>query len=74
MPTFVRSFFRRGETQGRSIAVVIYAVGGVIALLYGQDTIALIGLIGFVHEMNQIEIAALRREIRAKKMWHGGEQ
>ena len=65
---------RRGENRGRKIAGTVYGCVSLTALLFGYDTIGLICLVGMVHELNQIEIARLRAEIRAKKMWHGGEQ
>lgn len=74
MFAFPRSLIRRGENQGRKIAAGFYAVGATLALIFGQDTIGAICLIGMVHELNQIEIARLRAEIRAKKMWHGGDE
>ena len=74
LPDWLQRFWRHGENRVRKIAGTVYGAVSLAALLFGQDTIGLICLVGMVHELNQIEIARLRAEIRAKKMWHGGEQ
>lgn len=64
---------RRGENVTRKISISIYSVVGLIMLGLGYDTAALICLVGFVHETTMMEIGALRREIRFKRMWNEGQ-
>ena len=69
----LRSFFQRGENLGSKILSVAFAVGGVVFFFTGDHIGMVICLVGFCFEDHQRQFAALRREIRAKKMWHGGE-
>lgn len=64
---------RRGENVTGKIMIVGYLMMMAAAAFLGRELVGVICLIGFLHELNRIEFANLRREIRAKKMWHGGE-
>lgn len=64
----------RGESLGSKILSVLLAVVGVVLFFTGDHIGMTVCLIGFLYEEHQRQIAALRREIRAKKMWHGGEE
>lgn len=78
VPTFlITSFhlaFRRGENLSHKILIGSWTIGMFVAAYFDQDALVAICCIGVVHQLTQIQIAALRKEIRAKKMWHGGEQ
>jgi len=49
------------------------AIGGLISLIFGWHIAMVIFLVGFHYELNQIELAKLRREIRAKRRWDEGQ-
>ena len=69
----LRNFFHREENRGSKILSVLLAVTGVVLFFTGDHIGMVICLSGFLYEEQKRQIAALRREIRAKKMWHGGE-
>lgn len=66
-------FFHREENRGSKILSVLFAVCGVVLFFTGDHIGMAICLSGFLYEEQKRQIAILRREIRAKKMWHGGE-
>lgn len=49
------------------------AVCGLIAMFIGAHILMVIFLAGFLHELNQIEFAKVRKEIRAKRRWDEGQ-
>lgn len=63
----------RGENIGSKILSVLFAVCGVVLFFTGDHIGMVICLSGFLYEEQKRQIATLRREVRAKKMWHGGE-
>lgn len=71
--TKLHNYLRRGENLGSKILSILFAAGGVVLFFTGDHIGMVICLSGFLYEQQKQQIAALRREIRAKKMWHGGE-
>lgn len=64
---------RREENLSSKIMLAGYVVLMPIAFFLGHEVVGLICFIGMLHELHRIEMAGLRREIRAKRMWHEGE-
>ena len=69
----MRSYFQRGENASRHILIAFYTAAMFAAMWFGQDGAVAIFLVLALDQYRSIELVALRREIRAKKMWHGGE-
>lgn len=71
--TKLHNYLQRGENLGSKILSILFAAGGVVLFFTGDHIGMVICLSGFLYEEQKRQIAALRREVRAKKMWHGGE-
>jgi hypothetical protein len=72
-PDFLKRFIRRGDGGHHKLFALGFFVVGLGLLAFGFDMVALICLVGFVHETARMDIAALRREIRAKRAWDDGQ-
>ena len=61
------------KTVGRYL-MIAYLIGMLVSMWFDREGLVALFLILMLDQFYSMEIATLRKEIRAKKMWHGGEQ
>lgn len=73
LPEFLQHSVWRDKDARHKMLAGAYFIVGLVLMTFGHDTAALICLVGFVHETGRMDVAALRREMQAKRPWDDGQ-
>ena len=75
--SFLVGFQQNREKTNKPIRrylMIVYLIGMLVFMWLDREGLVALFLILMLDQFYSMEIATLRKEIRAKKMWHGGEQ
>ena len=73
--SFAEGFRRGREKTNKSIGrflIALYAIASVISIWLDREGLVALFLVLMFDQSYSLEIAKLRTEIRAKRMWHEG--
>ena len=75
--SFLVGFHQNREKVSKTVGcylMIAYLIGMLICMWFDREGLVALFLVLMLDQFYSMEITTLRKEIRAKKMWHGGEQ